>query len=89
MKKMIFFVVLFVLLALWGLGLIFPDAGYVLVVLGQKTVETSLWFVCFSLVSAWFILWLASCFINFLHSLVRRAANFFIPGSLEQTQKVR
>jgi uncharacterized protein HemY len=78
MKKLMLFVILFFLLCLWGLGVILPDAGYVLIVLGQKTVETSLWFACCVLLSVCFVSWLVSRFFYFIRTSLQRIRDFFI-----------
>lgn len=87
MKKMIFFVILLILLTLWAFGIILPDAGYVLVILGQKTVETSLWFACFSALALCFCWWLVQRFLRAGWSLAQRVTDFFVFGSTERASK--
>jgi len=87
MKKLIVFILLLVLLALWGFGVILPDAGYVLVILGQKTVETSLWFACFAALAIAVIWWLATRFIHVSWSIAQRVTDFFVFGSTERASK--
>jgi HemY protein len=87
MKKLIVFVILLVLLALWGFGIILPDAGYVLVILGQKTVETSLWFACFALLAVAALWWLATRFVHVSWSIAQRLTDFFVFGSTERASK--
>lgn len=87
MKKMIVFIILLILLTLWGFGVILPDAGYILVVLGQKTVETSLWFACFAALAICFIWWLVSRFVRASWSLAQRVTDFFVFGSTERASK--
>ncbi len=87
MKKLIIFVIVFILLALWGFGVILPDAGYVLVVLGQKTVETSLWFACFAALTICFVWWLIAQFIYASWSLAQRITDFFVFGSSERASR--
>ena len=87
MKKLIVFVILLIVLTLWGFGIILPDAGYVLVILGQKTVETSLWFACFAFLAIAFIGWLAARFVHVSWSLAQRLTDFFVFGSTERASK--
>lgn len=87
MKKLVLFIVLFILLGLWGFGVILPDAGYVLVVLGQKTLETSLWFACFAAVASALIWWLTKRFVHVSFSLAQRLTDFFVFGSTERASK--
>jgi len=87
MKKLIVFVVLLFLLALWGFGFIFPDAGYVLVILGQKTLETSLWFACFAILAIAILWWLAARFLHISWSLAQRLTDFFVFGTTERASK--
>jgi HemY protein len=87
MKKLIVFILLLILLALWGFGLILPDAGYLLIILGQKTLETSLWFSCFMLLSLLFVGWLFAHFIHFSWSLAQGITDFFVFGSSERASK--
>jgi HemY protein len=87
MKKLVLFVFVLILLALWGFGVILPDAGYVLVVLGQKTVETSLWFACFAILAIGLCWWLIKRFVHVSWSLVQRVTDFFMFGSTERASK--
>lgn len=87
MKKLIVFAILLLLLALWGFGVILPDAGYVLVILGQKTVETSLWFACFAVLLIAFLWWLAKRFLHVSWSLAQRLTDFFVFGTTERASK--
>lgn len=87
MKKLIVFILLFVLLALWGFGVILPDAGYVLVILGQKTVETSLWFACFAALAIAIIWWLVTRFVHVSWSIAQRLTDFFVFGTTERASK--
>lgn len=87
MQKMIVFVILLILLSLWGFGVILPDAGYLLLVLGQKTLETSLWFACFAALAICFCWWLASRFVRASWSLAQRVTDFFVFGSTERASK--
>lgn len=87
MKKLIVFILLVVLLALWGLGVILPDAGYVLVILGQKSLETSLWFACFAVLSVVFSGWLIARFVWASWSLAQRLKDFFVFGTTERASK--
>ena len=87
MKKLIIFIIALILLSLWGFGAILPDTGYVLVVLGQKTVEMSLWFACFAILAIYFVRWLASQFIHASWSLAQRITDFFVFGSSERASK--
>lgn len=87
MKKLIVFIILLIVLVLWGFGVIFPDAGYVLVILGQKTVETSLWFACFSVLAVAFAWWLATRFVHISWSIAQRLTDFFVFGSMERASK--
>lgn len=87
MKKLIVFVILLFLLALWGFGVILPDAGYVLVVLGQKTVETSLWFTCFAMLALAFIWWVLTRFLYVSWSIAQRLTDYFVFGSAERASK--
>ena len=76
MKKLVVFVILLLLLTLWGFGVILPDAGYLLVILGQKTLETSLWFACFAILSICLLWWLAKQFISASWSFAQRIPIF-------------
>lgn len=87
MKKLIVFVILLILLALWGFGVILPDAGYVLVILGQKTVETSLWFSCFAALALAFVWWLLFHVLHVSWSIAQRLTDFFVFGSTERASK--
>ncbi len=87
MKKLIVFTILLVLLALWGFGVILPDAGYVLVILGQKTLETSLWFACFAVLLIAFLWWLAKRFVHVSWSIAQRLTDFFVFGTMERASK--
>lgn len=87
MKKLIVFIVLAILLTLWGMGVILPDAGYVLVLLGQKSVETSLWFACFALVAIALGWWLITRFLHISWSLAQRLTDFFVFGTTERASK--
>lgn len=87
MKKLIVFAILLLLLALWGFGFILPDAGYVLVILGQKTLETSLWFACFAALLIAFLWWLAKRFVHVSWSLAQRITDFFVFGTTERASK--
>lgn len=87
MKKLIAFVIVLIFLALWGFGVILPDAGYVLVILGQKTVETSLWFACFAVLTIAVIWWLAARFIHVSWSIAQRLTDFFVFGTTERASK--
>lgn len=87
MKKLVIFIVVMVLLSLWGFGVILPDAGYVLVVLGQKTVETSLWFACFAVLAICFVWWLISQFVKASWSFAQRITDFFVFGSSERASR--
>src|SRR6478609_2208199 len=87
MKKLIALVIVLIFLALWGFGVILPDAGYVLVILGQKTVETSLWFACFAILAIAVIWWLATRFIHVSWSIAQRLTDFFVFGTTERASK--
>ena len=87
MKKLIVFIILLVLLALWGFGVILPDAGYVLVILGQKTVETSLWFACFAALLIALSWWLVTRFVHVSWSIAQRLTDFFVFGTTERASK--
>lgn len=87
MKKLIVFILLVVLLALWGLGVILPDAGYVLVILGQKSLETSLWFACFAILAVALSWWLLTRFVRVGWSLAQRLTDFFVFGTTERASK--
>ncbi|MES2822571.1 MAG: heme biosynthesis HemY N-terminal domain-containing protein [Pseudomonadota bacterium] len=87
MKKLVLFIVVFILLGLWGFGVILPDAGYVLVVLGQKTVETSLWFTCFAILAIGFVWWLVARFVRAGWSLAQRLTDFFVFGTSERASR--
>jgi HemY protein len=87
MKKLIAFVVVLILLALWGFNLILPDAGYLLIVLGQKTLETSLWFASFTVLSLLLAGWILSRFFHLSWSLAQGITDFFIFGSSERASK--
>jgi HemY protein len=87
MKKLIVFVILVVVLALWGFGVILPDAGYVLVILGQKSLETSLWFACFAILAIGVIWWLLTRFVHVSWSLARSLTDFFVFGTTERASK--
>lgn len=87
MKKFIVFVILVALLALWGFGVILPDAGYVLVILGQKSLETSLWFACFAILAVAVIWWLFTRFVHVSWSLARSLTDFFVFGTTERASK--
>ncbi|MES2675238.1 MAG: heme biosynthesis HemY N-terminal domain-containing protein [Pseudomonadota bacterium] len=87
MKKLVLFIVVFILLGLWGFGVILPDAGYVLVVLGQKTVETSLWFTCFAVLAIGFVWWLVARFVRAGWSLAQRLTDFFVFGTNERASR--
>lgn len=87
MKKLIVFALVVIVLALWGFGFILPDAGYVLVILGQKTVETSLWFACFAILLIVIIWWLITRFVLVSWSLAQRLTDFFVFGSTERASK--
>ena len=87
MKKLIVFILLAVLLALWGMGVILPDAGYVLVILGQKSLETSLWFACFAVLAVALSGWLITRFVRVGWSLAQRLTDFFVFGTTERASK--
>src|SRR3954465_3661088 len=87
MKKLIVFIVVVILLTLWGFGLILPDAGYVLVILGTKTVETSLWFACFTVLIVALLWWLTTRFLLVSWSLAQRLTDFFVFGTTERASK--
>jgi HemY protein len=87
MKKLFLFIVVFILLGLWGFGVILPDAGYVLVVLGEKTVETSLWFACFAVLAIGFVWWLVARFVKAGWSLAQRLTDFFVFGTNERASR--
>lgn len=87
MKKLILFILLVVLLALWGMGIILPDAGYVLVILGQKSLETSLWFSCFAILAISMSGWLLARFFRVGWSLAQSLKDFFVFGSTERPSK--
>lgn len=87
MKKLIVFVILLIVLTLWGFGVILPDAGYVLVILGQKTLETSLWFACFALLLTLLIWWLVTRFVHASWSFAQNITDFFVFGSSERASK--
>ena len=87
MKKLIVFILLAVLLALWGMGVILPDAGYVLVILGQKSLETSLWFACFAVLAVALSWWLLTRFVRVGWSLAQRLTDFFVFGTTERASK--
>ena len=87
MKKLIVFVIVLIFLALWGFGVILPDAGYVLVILGQKTLETSLWFACFFILAVAVIWWLVNRFVHMSWSLAQRVTDFFVFGTTERASK--
>lgn len=87
MKKLIALTLAVVLLTLWGFGLILPDAGYVLVILGQKTVETSLWFACFLVLLLVLVWWLTTRFLLVSWSIAQRLTDFFVFGTTERASK--
>lgn len=87
MKKLIVLIIVLVFLALWGFGIILPDAGYVLVILGQKTVETSLWFACFAVLALAIMWWLVTRFVHVSWSIAQRLTDFFVFGSTERASK--
>ena len=87
MKKLLFFIVVAVLLVLWGLGVILPDSGYVLVILGQKSLETSLWFACFAALAIALGWWLLTRFVHVSWSLAQRLTDFFVFGTTERASK--
>lgn len=87
MKKLFFFIVVVVLLALWGMGVILPDSGYVLVILGQKSLETSLWFACFAALAIALSWWLLTRFVHVSWSLAQRLTDFFVFGTTERASK--
>lgn len=87
MKKLIVFILCAVLLTLWGMGVILPDAGYVLVILGQKSLETSLWFACFAVVAIALSWWLLTRFVHVGWSLAQRLTDFFVFGTTERASK--
>jgi HemY protein len=87
MKKLIVFLLLLLFLALWGFGVILPDAGYVLVILGQKTLETSLWFTAFAVLAVALTWWLITRFVFLGWSIAQRVTDFFVFGSIERASK--
>lgn len=87
MKKAIVFALLGIFLLIWGFGFVLPDAGYVLVILGQKTVETSLWFACFAVVALAFAWFLFRRFVRVSWNLAQRVSDFFVFGSFERASK--
>jgi HemY protein len=87
MKKLILFIIVLIVLTLWGFDVILPDAGYLLIILGQKTLETSLWFACFILLSALLIWWLLSHVLHVSWSLAQGLTDFFVFGSTERASK--
>lgn len=87
MKKLLLVLILIVFLALWGFGVILPDAGYVLVILGQKTVETSLWFACFAALAIAVSWWLVTRFVHVSWSIAQRVTDFLVFGSMERASK--
>lgn len=87
MKKLIAVVIALIFLALWGFGVVLPDAGYVLVILGQKTLETSLWFACFAILAIAVIWWLVTRFVHVSWSLAQRVTDFFVFGTTERASK--
>src|SRR6187402_2548621 len=87
MKKLIVLVLAIVVLTLWGFGVVLPDAGYVLVILGQKTVETSLWFACFIALLIAVTWWLTTQFLLVSWSIAQRLTDFFVFGTTERASK--
>jgi len=87
MKKLIVLVLAIVVLTLWGFGVVLPDAGYVLVILGQKTVETSLWFACFIALLIAVTWWLTTRFLLVSWSIAQRLTDFFVFGTTERASK--
>jgi len=87
MKKLIALVLAVIVLTLWGFDLILPDAGYVLVILGQKTVETSLWFACFTALLLVILWWLTTRFLLVSWSIAQRLTDFFVFGTTERASK--
>jgi HemY protein len=87
MKRLLVYGVLLILLALWGFDIIGPDAGYVLVILGQKTLETSLWFACFLVLAIAIIWWLLRRFVHVSWSLAQNITDFFVFGTAERASK--
>ncbi len=87
MKRLLVYGLLLILLALWGFDIIGPDAGYVLVILGQKTVETSLWFACFAVLAIAIIWWLLRRFVHVSWSIAQNITDFFVFGTAERASK--
>lgn len=87
MKRLLVYGILLILLALWGFDIIGPDAGYVLVILGQKTVETSLWFACFAVLAVAIIWWLLRRFVHVSWSIAQNITDFFVFGTAERASK--
>ncbi|RYY77009.1 MAG: heme biosynthesis protein HemY [Gammaproteobacteria bacterium] len=87
MKKLIALTIAIILLALWGFGFVLPDAGYVLFILGQKTVETSLWFACFIVLVLVVLWWLTTRFLLVSWSIAQRLTDFFVFGTTERASK--
>lgn len=87
MKRLLVYGLLLILLALWGFDIIGPDAGYVLVILGQKTVETSLWFACFAVLAIAIIWWLLHRFVHVSWSIAQNITDFFVFGTAERASK--
>jgi len=87
MKKLVVLALAIVVLTLWGFGVVLPDAGYVLVILGQKTVETSLWFACFIALLIAVTWWLTTRFLLVSWSIAQRLTDFFVFGTTERASK--
>ncbi|MET0356978.1 MAG: heme biosynthesis HemY N-terminal domain-containing protein [Cellvibrio sp.] len=87
MKKLIALAIAIILLALWGFGVILPDSGYVLFILGQKTVETSLWFACFLVLLLVVLWWLTTRFLLVSWSIAQNLTDFFVFGTTERASK--
>jgi len=87
MKRLLIYGLLLILLAFWGFDIIGPDAGYVLVILGQKTVETSLWFACFAVLAIAIIWWLLRRFVHVSWSIAQNITDFFVFGTAERASK--
>lgn len=87
MKKWLFIFLALLIFAVWVLFNPPEDSGYLLITIGGKSLETSVWFAVLTLISFVVVLWFVWQLLKGSVRVVRRLAEFFNPGGSERAQK--
>jgi HemY protein len=87
MKKLLLMLVVIVGLSIWIIFSPPQDGGYLLIMLGGKTIEMSLWFAALIILALMFVIWLVLRIFRGSVSVAQRFSDYVNFGGSERAQK--